>query len=126
MTKPSTVLLVMAVALATPLPSRAQFGAGPRLAFDVASIRPHVLTPGPFRSSTQVDPKGIRYSNVTLKSAIAQAYSVASYQITGGPDWLVSERYDIVAKAATPAPKPQLMLMLRTLLEERFGVRLHQ
>jgi uncharacterized protein (TIGR03435 family) len=73
-----------------------------------------------------VDPEGIRYSNVTLKSAIAQAYSVASYQITGGPEWLASERYDIAAKASAAAPRPQLMLMLRTLLEERFGLRLHQ
>jgi uncharacterized protein (TIGR03435 family) len=126
MTKLPAVLLVLAVALATPLPNRAQSGAGPRLAFDVASIKPHLLTPGPFRSSTQVDPQGIRYSNVTLKSAIAQAYSVASYQIIGGPEWLASERYDILAKAVAPAPKPQLMLMLRTLLEERFGLRLHQ
>jgi uncharacterized protein (TIGR03435 family) len=126
MTKLPTVLLVLALALSTPLPNRAQLGAGPRLAFDVASIKPHVPTPGPFRSSANVDPEGIRYSNVTLKSAIAQAYSVASYQIAGGPEWLASERYDIVAKAAAPAPKPQLMLMLRSLLEDRFGVRLHQ
>ena len=126
MTKLPAVFLALAVALATPLANRAQSGAGPRLAFDVASIKPHPPTPGPFRSSTQVDPQGIRYSNVTLKSAIAQAYSVASYQISGGPEWLASERYDILAKAAAPAPKPQLMLMLRALLEERFGLRLHQ
>jgi uncharacterized protein (TIGR03435 family) len=125
MTKLPTVLLV-AVALATPLPNGAQSRSDPRLAFDVASIKPHLVSPGPFRSTTHVDPEGIRYSNVTLKDAIAQAYSVASYQITGGPEWLSSERYDIAAKAATPAPKPQLMLMLRTLLEERFGLKLHQ
>lgn len=126
MTKLPALFLVLAVALATSLPNRAQSIAGPRLAFDVASIKSHLPTPGPFRSSTQVDPQGIRYSNVILKSAIAQAYSVASYQITGGPEWLGLERYDIVAKAAAPAPKPQLMLMVRTLLEERFGLRLHQ
>jgi uncharacterized protein (TIGR03435 family) len=126
MTKLPVVLPVLAMVLATPFPNRAQSVAGPRLAFDVASIKPHLPTPGPFRSSTQVDPQGIRYSNVTLKSAIAQAYSVASYQIIGGPEWLASERYDIMAKAGTPTPKPQLMLMLRALLEERFGLRLHQ
>ena len=48
-----------------------------------------------------------------------------NYQITG-PDWIGSERFDIVAKAAAPAPEDQLRLMGQTLLADRFKVALHR
>jgi uncharacterized protein (TIGR03435 family) len=126
MTKLPAVLLVLAVALATPLPNRAQSRAGSRLAFDVASIRPHLPTPGPFRSTKDVGEAGITFTNVDLNSSIRSAYGVASYQIAGGLSWLTPDRYDIVAKAAVPASKTQLMLMLQTLLEDRFKLRVHR
>ena len=44
------------------------------------------------------------YSYMTLKDLIAVAYRAKPYQITG-PDWLASERFDIVAKCL-PEPQP--------------------
>jgi uncharacterized protein (TIGR03435 family) len=41
------------------------------------------------------------------------------------PGWLETERYDIVAKAGDAAMPAQLRLMLRTLLAERFQLKLH-
>jgi uncharacterized protein (TIGR03435 family) len=52
------------------------------------------------------------------------AYDVKDFQISGGPGWANSEPYDIVAKAEGNATRPQLRLMLRALLEDRFKLSL--
>ena len=62
--------------------------------------------------------------NVSLKSAIRWAYHVFEYQISG-PDWLQSERYDIIAKASGTVAEAQLRTMLQALLVDRFKVELH-
>jgi uncharacterized protein (TIGR03435 family) len=95
-------------------------------AFEAASIRLHPPAPGPLRSSSHVGPAGVTFTNVYLKSCIRAAYEVKSYQIAGGPDWLTSERFDVVAKAAAPVSKGQLMLMFRTLLEDRCKLKTHR
>jgi uncharacterized protein (TIGR03435 family) len=100
--------------------------AADRPAFEVASVKLHQPEPGPFRSSSSVETGGIHFTNVNLKGCIRAAYEVQQNRISGGPDWIVSERYDIVAKAASAVPRERLMLMLRTLLEDRFQLRLHR
>ena len=43
----------------------------------------------------------------------------------GGPDWFDSDRFDIVAKAPDDAPPEQMLLMMRTLLADRFKLAVH-
>ena len=62
----------------------------------------------------------LQAENIALKRLIAVAYSVTDFQIYGNVNWLQSQRYDMDAKAPGPAALPQLRLMLRSLLEERF------
>ena len=45
----------------------------------------------------QVDASHAEYTFMSLKDLIALAYDVKAYQITG-PDWLPTERFDILAK----------------------------
>jgi uncharacterized protein (TIGR03435 family) len=90
-------------------------------AFDAASIVPSDHG-GP--SAYRVAPSGIFYTNATLGDCILAAYQVSRFEVVG-PEWLRTRRFDIVARTADPASKEQLMLMLQTLLDERFGVRLH-
>jgi uncharacterized protein (TIGR03435 family) len=96
-----------------------------RPAFEVASIKLHPYVPGPLSVTGGVTSAGVRLTNATLKNCITKAYGVPPYLISGGPGWLASERYDIDAKAATAAPRAQLMLMLQTLLEDRFQLKVH-
>ena len=61
---------------------------------------------------------------------IVQAYgielTIERFSLVGGPEKLLSTRYDITAKPPDGAhPRPQRLLMLRALLAERFNLRTH-
>ncbi len=88
-------------------------------AFEVASIRENVSTSD--NASVRAQPGGrVSVTNNSLRNIIRNAYNVQNYQIIGGPDWINTARWDITAKAPDDAPPPQLLLMLRTLLADRF------
>ena len=59
-----------------------------------------------------------------MKLLISEAYHVYEFQISGGPKWIDSDRYDVEAKSAgdVPPTKKQLQTMLQTLLADRFGL----
>lgn len=64
----------------------------------------------------------------TLKSLLVMAYGVRSDQISDGPGWIGSDRFDINAKAEGSVdhiPEHQLHAMLQALLEERFQLKVH-
>jgi uncharacterized protein (TIGR03435 family) len=105
---------VMAASLA------AQQPAAPK--FEVASIRQNVSGSG----SNGLNIKGDTFTttNFLLVGLMQVAYEITAAQIVGGPDWVRSDRFDIVAKMAADAKRDQMALMLRTLLEERFKLRL--
>ena len=95
-------------------------------AFEVASVKP---APPPSDNRMRVGMSGdagrVNFSNVTLIDVMARAYNVKAHQISG-PDWLKSERYDIVATLPAGASKDQMPLMLQTLIAERFKLTLHR
>src|SRR4030095_9636996 len=88
-------------------------------AFEVASIKENVSASD--NASVRAQPGGrVSVSNNSLRNIIRNAYNVQNYQIIGGPDWINTVRWDITAKASDDATPPQLLLMVRTLLAERF------
>ena len=88
-------------------------------AFEVASIKENVS--GSDNASVRAQPGGrVSVSNNSLRNIIRNAYNVQNYQIVGGPDWINTVRWDITAKAPDDAPPQELLLMLRTLLADRF------
>jgi uncharacterized protein (TIGR03435 family) len=122
---------VLAVPLFTVHESRAQRTAGqqPRQ-FEVSSIRPNrtsldelIRSDASFGIRIQSD--RLIGSWVSLRTLIAHAYDLKDYQLAGGPDWLPSARFDVNAKASGSATAAEMREMLRTLLAERFGLRLH-
>jgi uncharacterized protein (TIGR03435 family) len=56
----------------------------------------------------------------TLIMLIGQAYRIKPFQIVGGPSWLGSDLFEITAKAEGTADFDKVMLMLQSLLAERF------
>ena len=98
----------------------------PRAEFEVASIRPS-SPPGEGRGATagvHIDGAQVRYVFLSIKDYIGTAYKTRFAQIVA-PDWIGSERFDIVATlpaGATPAQVPE---MLQSLLAARFGLKVH-
>jgi uncharacterized protein (TIGR03435 family) len=102
------------------------------LTFEVASVK---RTPppepgarvfyGPPRGGPgTADPGQITWSSAALRNMLMTAYDVQTYQVTA-PDWMNTERYDIVAKVPAGATKAQVNGMWQNLLKERFGMVLH-
>lgn len=101
----------------------AQEAAGPPT-FEAAAIKPSLDPPGSsgiFESTGRINAK-----NVTLRRCVRGAYDVPEPQVLGGPKWVDEDRYYIEAKAAGPAGDHDLMLMLQTLLTDRFKLVLHR
>jgi len=108
--------------------------AASHLTFDVASVRPAAqidqakiladLRSGKRPESSSIDGLRVTYTYMSLKELISFAYNVRPYQISG-PDWLVSDRFDIVAKMPEGATKDDVPAMLKALLEDRFKLAAH-
>jgi uncharacterized protein (TIGR03435 family) len=94
-------------------------------AFDAASIRPNNRSSsgagkaGPPGGSLRYTPGRVA-GTASAKRIVQDAYRLTDYQVSGGPSWFDSDRFDLEARAATPAEKDQLRLMLQTMLAERF------
>lgn len=67
----------------------------------------------------------IRLINGTMRLMIAGAYSVNPDAVTGGPGWLDSDHFDLIAKSVPDATDQELRDMLRALLVERFKLAAH-
>ena len=105
-------------------PSFGQSRSGLRPSFEVASIKPSKTNSGVTAGVGNGQGGG---RNITLKGLIAAAYRVQEFQIVGGPRWIGSDRFDVEGKAENPRADPdQLRLMLQSLLEDRFQLKLHR
>lgn len=87
--------------------------------FEVASVKPDSSG----ERSMRAEPRGIRYTRVTLLQCIAEAYQVRYNQISGHE--LGTETYDIEAKAAGEITQQVSHVMLQGLLMDRFKLKLH-
>jgi len=96
--------------------------------FEVASVKAKRTT-DPRQQRWQYQPGGnLSISNIQLYMIIAEAYDIPiqTVRLSGGPDWLRSERFDIQAKGNLPTNlsykehADKTRLMLQTLLADRF------
>ena len=91
------------------------------LAFEVASVK---LSDMPAGSWFRFLPGGRLSAMSWIKQVIQVAYGVEDYQVTGGPGWLSTDRYDIEAKAENGAAgKPEMAVVLQSLLADRFQLK---
>ena len=94
------------------------------LKFEVISIRTNKSASE--RSALRIDADRLSASNVSARSLIETGYGLKTWQISGAPDWLNTERFDVEATAEHPVTRVQIMEMLRSLLAERFGLSVHR
>jgi uncharacterized protein (TIGR03435 family) len=91
----------------------------PRSQFEVASIKPS--NSADHRPLINFQNGGqLTAANVTVRRLIQLAYQIKDFQISGGPGWIGSDLYDINAKPEIPPKPDQMMVMIQSLLAERF------
>jgi|KBSMisStandDraft_5_1062788.scaffolds.fasta_scaffold449677_1 uncharacterized protein (TIGR03435 family) len=104
------------------------------LAFEVASIKPNTNSDIRQRGIQPLQPGGLfRSAGLTLQEYIRVAYGQSGTllleQVTGGPSWVATERFDITAKVedfrSVADPNQYVLTMLRALLVDRFKLTLH-
>jgi uncharacterized protein (TIGR03435 family) len=94
--------------------------------FEVATIKP---TPPDFRGRYMTMQGAHQFvaKGYTLRFLVSAAYNLPPRAVTGGPDWIDVERYDILA--ATPGEtRPSVdeqLAIVRTLLADRFALKFH-
>jgi uncharacterized protein (TIGR03435 family) len=95
--------------------------------FEAVNVRPS--QPGLAAPSTAFLPGGeVNLHNLTMKQLIVLAYQEIfnNDYVKGGPDWLDSARYDLVAKAPTKTPVGTVRTMLQPVLLARFHLAIHR
>ena len=94
--------------------------------FAVATIRPSAESVAFERDgNTEFSSDTLRMRDVTVNTCIKLAYRVQDRQVLG-PDWMASERFDIVAKSDGAADRAQMESMLQQLLADRFHLAFHR
>ena len=96
------------------------------LVFEVASVKPS--QPGGRGGIIRAMPGNQRYhgENMPLRVMMTVAYTVTDRQISGGPDWMRTDPFDIEAKASRPRTIDELHVMLQHLLEDRFKLKIRR
>jgi uncharacterized protein (TIGR03435 family) len=108
-----------------PQQGRPMMTASAKPEFVVATIKPS--NPDAPRGGYGFRGQDVTTTNVTVNWMIKLAYNVHARQITGGPAWLDSEKYDTVGRPDTPGQpsRDQMKLMIQKLLTDRFQLKFH-
>jgi uncharacterized protein (TIGR03435 family) len=86
-------------------------------AFEAASVK--VSSAGE-QVRMRREPGRITITNFSLKAMVRYAYDVQENQISGGPGWFDSDRWNIAATAGREITEDERRRMLQTLLNDRF------
>ena len=124
--KPAIVTVLLLASSSVPIAQE------PAPNFDAVSIKPSQQ--GAQNRVPRISPGRVEIFNTTLKGLIRMAYSRFAFdtrEIVGGPSWIDSERFDLVATMNRPPQVDSsglptgLVAMLRALVEDRFRLRAH-
>jgi uncharacterized protein (TIGR03435 family) len=93
----------------------------PRPAFEAATVRASRHGSSGVRATTG----RLTLENVSLRVLVSVAYKTRPSQIIGGPSWKDSAMFSTQGKAAEAAGTDTMLLMLQSLLEDRFQLKIH-
>jgi uncharacterized protein (TIGR03435 family) len=107
-------------------PGRAPLSTPPnaQFAFQAVSVKQNVS--GSVFARVDVRSPG-RFTAVNVPAALLVrfAYGLEDFEVVGGPRWLESDRYDVVASSGGDATVDQKRAMLRQVLQDRFNLLTH-
>jgi len=96
--------------------------------FDVVSVKPSV--PDEHNSFMfRPQPGGLRAVGIPLKMLVMESYEVKAFQVSGGPSWIATESWDVLAKVDGVEgliPMAQMRPMLQAMISDRFQLKFHK
>jgi uncharacterized protein (TIGR03435 family) len=119
----ATTETAWAIPEAPPPPRKMPADANP--VFEVATIKP--TNPDAQGQGLTIQGRRMVTRNTSLSFLITFAYGLHARQVTGGPAWMESEKYDITAEPdieGQPSDR-QLKMMIQKLLADRFKLTFH-
>ncbi|MGH9647775.1 MAG: TIGR03435 family protein [Bryobacteraceae bacterium] len=108
-----------------PPPPPVRMAANANPAFEVATIRPSdPASPGQIITLRGAE---VITTNVTVHALINLAYWLHPKQLTGGPAWTESDKFDVAGKPDAPGQPnvDQMKMMIQKLLADRFQLKVH-
>jgi uncharacterized protein (TIGR03435 family) len=115
-------MLPIRIAVAVPWLAFAGFAQTQPASFEVATVKPSKSDGG---INNRSDPVQATWTNASLAIVIREVYRIHPDQLVGGPSWISSDRWDIVAKTDRPATREQQSKMFQQLLADRFKLKFH-
>lgn len=123
-----TAVVFCAVILLRPDVSAPQAPESSAPAFEVASVKLNRSGDTRWFGSAAGRSQTVRLTNWPLSRIIAHAYGIdpgfERFKLVGGPGSILSAQFDINAKRPDGVPAEQNFAMLRTLLADRFGLKI--
>src|SRR5665213_41844 len=89
-------------------------------AFEIADVQvsPHSNNPTMRGGIARAGQYELR--TATMLDLISRAYDINATNIAGGPSWIETDRFDVIAKVPANTTPESLKLMLQKLLADRF------
>ncbi|HEX4134501.1 MAG TPA: TIGR03435 family protein [Bryobacteraceae bacterium] len=112
-------LAMAAAALIASTPSTA----AERPEFEAATVKPGQ---DGGRGGIRATPGRLTIDNIPVRPLVGVAYKFRRSLVSGGPSWLDSSPFNIEAKADSPVGADPMFLMLQSLLEDRFHLKVHR
>jgi uncharacterized protein (TIGR03435 family) len=112
----STPILAQPAATSTPAPTT----------FQIADVHPSPVRQSPFvEGGLALRGDRLVYHQATMLDLISAAHGLDPGLVSGGPAWLETNRFEIIAKAPSTTSKDNVKLMFQSLLAERFKLVVH-
>ena len=94
-----------------------------RVEFDAASVKRN--TSGGTSMQVRTPPGQFTMVNGPVMMLVSIAYNIRDSDRIDAPDWVRTERYDVIARAEGTPDQVRLSQMVRALLEDRFKMAAH-
>ena len=93
--------------------------------FDIADVHMSARSTNPNMTGGILRAGRYELRKATMVDLIRTAYGVDADSVIGGPSWLESDRFDVIAKAPPTTSTETVKLMLQALLADRFKLVVH-
>ena len=95
------------------------------LAFDIVSIKSQAGIARARMPGARQSQGRFARAAATLRQLVQYAYDVQPLQVTGGPAWVSTSRFQVDARTERTTTPAQMRAMVRQMLAERFALKAH-